>query len=311
MTCFAVSQAQLFRPAETKKSKKEIKANTAAATKEKAKLAKSTLEESLSQMEAKSPVDLSQYEMVWNDEFSGSDLDTLKWQYQTARAGWVNHELQTYVDGRSPKGQPVTKVSDGSLKIYTFREEDIVYSARIYGHRNTGFQYGYFEARMRLPKGKGTWPAFWMMPVQDGRWPACGEIDIMEEVGVEAGDVVATIHCEAYNHTKGTQKTKVLKEPTSEEDFHVYSLLWTADCIRMYVDGKPSLVFPNDGKGDVATWPFNKPFYPIFNVAWGGDWGGHAGVDESALPLTMEVDYIRVYQQKASHPTSPDGEKNI
>lgn len=243
-------------------------------------------------------VDLTGYKMVWNDEFDGTQLDTAKWTFQEARAGWVNHELQTYVKATSPQGQPVVSVSDGTLKIHTFAEGDKIYSARIYGNREKGFQYGYFEARMKLPKGKGTWPAFWMMPVHRGApWPDCGEIDILEEVGMQPGRVVSSIHCKAYNHRDGTQRSAWLNEPTSESDFHTYSLLWTADGMRMFIDGRPILDFPNDGKGDAASWPFSKPFYLILNTAWGGDWGGQQGVDASALPLTFEIDYVRVYQK--------------
>ena len=186
----------------------------------------------------------------------------------------------------------------GTLRIYTFREDDKVYSGRLYGNRNEGFKYGYIEARIRLPKGKGTWPAWWMMPVNGGRWPSCGEIDIMEEVGVDANDVSSSIHCAAYNHPAKTQKTHHLYCEGAEDSFHVYALEWTEDYIRTYVDGKVQLYFENDHLGNNDTWPFNKAFYPILNVAWGGDWGGYKGVDESALPLTMEVDYVRVWQKE-------------
>ncbi len=84
----------------------------------------------------------------------------------------------------------------------------------------------------------------------------------------------------------------------AEDGFHVYALEWTADYIRTYVDGKEQLYFENDGKNDNDTWPFDKAFYPILNIAWGGDWGGYKGVDETALPVTMEVDYVRVWQKK-------------
>lgn len=244
------------------------------------------------------PISLDEYQLVWNDEFNDTTLSMTKWQYQTANAGWVNHERQTYVAGWSPQGRKTVEVSDGTLRINAFQEDDKIYSARIYAGRNTGWKYGYFEARIKLPKGKGTWPAFWMMPVTGGRWPACGEIDIMEEVGVDAGDVVSTIHCQAYNHTKGTQKSQTLFVPTSESSFHVYGMEWTKDYLQMYVDGHPSLRFPNDGAANDDTWPYNKAFYLILNLAWGGDWGGYAGVDDSALPITMEVDYVRVYQKK-------------
>ena len=241
---------------------------------------------------------LPDYKIVWHDEFSTSVLASTRWTYQTADAGWVNHELQTYVSGRSPKGTRVTECSGGTLKIHTFQEGDKVYSARIYGRRSVGFRYGYIEARIKLPKGKGTWPAWWMMPVDGGNWPACGEIDIMEEVGVDANIVSSSIHCTAYNHPTNTQKTHAMTCVGAEDGFHVYALEWTEDYIRTYVDGQEQLYFENDHEGNNDTWPFGKAFYPILNVAWGGDWGGYAGVDESALPLTMEVDYVRVWQKK-------------
>ena len=241
---------------------------------------------------------LPDYKLVWHDEFSTRTLSTARWTYQTADAGWVNNELQTYVNAKSPKGGRVTECSDGTLKIYTFKEGDKVYSARLYGNKTLGFKYGYIEARIKLPKGKGTWPAWWMMPVSSSAWPGCGEIDIMEEVGVDANVVSSSIHCQAYNHPNNTQKTHAMTCVGAEDGFHIYALEWTEDYIRTYVDGTEQLYFENDKTGNNDTWPFNKAFYPILNVAWGGDWGGYAGVDESALPLTMEVDYVRVWRKQ-------------
>lgn len=241
---------------------------------------------------------LKGYRLVWSDEFSTSAIDSTKWIFQEAKAGWVNHELQTYVAGKSPNGTKVAECSDGTLKIYCFKEGDKIYSGRMYGSRNVGFKYGYIEASIKLPQGKGTWPAWWMMPVNGGRWPGCGEIDIMEEVGVDANVVSSSIHCKAYNHPNKTQKTHAMTCAGAEDSFHVYALEWTENYIRTYVDGKEQLYFENDGENNNDTWPFNKAFYPILNIAWGGDWGGYAGVDDSALPVTMEVDYVRVWQKK-------------
>lgn len=239
------------------------------------------------------------YTLVWNDEFNGKEINMDKWVYQEAKSGWVNHELQTYVSGKTPNGIPTAYQKKGKLYITAVPENGKVYSARLYGNRNTGFTYGYVEARIKLPKGKGTWPAFWMMPVKrTNGWPKDGEIDIMEEVGVDAGRVSSSIHCAAYNHPKKTQKTHELYRETAESDFHVYALEWTADYIRTYVDGEEQLYFENDRQGNRDTWPFNAAFYPILNLAWGGDWGGYKGVDESALPATMVVDYVRIWQKK-------------
>ena len=242
---------------------------------------------------------LEGYKLVWNDEFRGHSLDTAKWVYQEARAGWVNHELQTYVRGLSPQGRPTVELSRGTLKIHALREGDRVFSGRIYGHRREGFLYGYVEARIKLPVGRGTWPAFWMMPVRHVKgWPADGEIDIMEEVGANANYVSSSIHCRAYNHPQKTQKTHEMLCPTAESDFHVYALEWTPCYIRTFVDGHEQLYFENDQAGNDDTWPFHTPFYPILNVAWGGDWGGYRGIDWEALPVTMEVDYVRVWQKE-------------
>lgn len=241
---------------------------------------------------------LDDYKLVWYDEFETSSISSFRWTHQVASSGWVNHELQNYVNHRTPSGQLVTESKDGSLRINCLKENGKIYSGRLYGNVSKGFKYCYIEVRIKLPKGKGTWPAFWMMPVNGGSWPDCGEIDIMEEVGADPDRVSSSIHCKAYNHPMKTQKTHEMYCPGAEGGFHVYAMEWTEDYIQTYVDGHKQLYFPNDGKGNNDTWPFNKPFYPILNVAWGGDWGGYKGVDETALPVTMEVDYIRIYQKK-------------
>ena len=233
------------------------------------------------------------YEIDWFDEFTGISLGA-DWSYEVKNAGWVNNEKQNYVNGNG-----VTEVSNGTLKINCKKMDGKIYSGRIYAKKNKGWKYGWVEARIKLPKGKGTWPAFWMMPVDESDgWPTCGEIDIMEEVGYHPNYTSSSIHCNSYNHTKGTQKTAERLTPGAEGEFHVYALEWTENYIQTYVDGNPLLHFDNDGAGNKNTWPFNKEFYVILNLAWGGDWGGAQGVDESALPVTMEVDYVRVFKKK-------------
>lgn len=232
------------------------------------------------------------YKLAWHDEFDGTELSS-DWTYEVKPARWVNNEEQEYVRDRR-----TVEVKDGSLNIHCFKDTDgRIKSGRIYARQTKGWQYGYFEARMLLPKGKGTWPAFWMMPVNFRAWPADGEIDIMEEVGVVPNEVSSSIHCTSYNHNKGTQKTHAMTISKAEGEYHVYALEWTKDHIKTYVDGNPQLTFMNDGKGNKDTWPFDAPFYVIFNLAWGGMWGGMQGVDYSALPVTMQVDYVRVFQK--------------
>ena len=243
------------------------------------------------------------YKLVWNDEFNeGSELNSTDWRHEVQKSGWVNNELQNYVNG-SADGKRVTEIADNRLYINCFKGSNgKIYSGRVYAHETQGWLYGIFEARIKLPKGKGTWPAFWMMPCNNdfgaNPWPKCGEIDIMEEVGVNPNYTSSSLHTEKFNHVMGTQITKERLTTGAEDGFHVYRLEWTPDYIKTYVDGKELLNFNNDGKNDVGSWPFNKPFYVILNLAWGGAWGGKDGVDESALPVQMEVDYVRVFQKK-------------
>ena len=238
------------------------------------------------------------YSLVWHDEFdTGSELNGNDWVHEVQNSGWVNHELQNYVNHKTPGGALVTEVRNGHLRITALKENGKVYSGRVYAKRNTGWKYGYIEASIKLPSGKGTWPAFWMMPVNFRSWPDDGEIDIMEEVGYHPDYVSSSLHAKAHVHSNGTQVTHEMYCKGAEGEFHTYAIEWTAENITTYVDGKVQLSYNNRGLGR-DDWPYDDPFYVIFNLAWGGDWGGAQGVDENALPVTMEVDYVRVFQKK-------------
>ncbi len=238
------------------------------------------------------------YALVWHDEFDkGSELNAADWTHEVKGSGWVNHELQEYVNHRTPDGQLVTEVRGGKLRITALKENGKVYSGRVYAKVKEGWTYGYIEASIKLPKGKGTWPAFWMMPVNFRSWPADGEIDIMEEVGYHPNYVSSSLHANAHVHTKGTQVTHEMLCQGAEDEFHTYAIKWTHENITTYVDGRVQLSYDNKGKGR-DDWPYDDPFYVILNLAWGGDWGGAQGVDESFLPATMEIDYVRVFQKK-------------
>lgn len=235
------------------------------------------------------------YHLVWHDEFNEGVILGSDWTHEVKPAGWVNNELQTYVDGEIA-GRRVTELVDGKLRINCFKQGGIPYSGRVYAKVNEGWTYGYIEARIQLPVGKGTWPAFWMMPVHFRSWPADGEIDIMEEVGANANYVSSSLHANAHVHSNNTQVTHEMKCATAESDFHVYAIKWTHENITTYVDGEVQLTYDNRGLGR-DDWPYDDPFYVILNLAWGGDWGGYKGVDDSALPATMKIDYIRVFQK--------------
>ena len=237
------------------------------------------------------------YSLVWHDEFEeGSELNGNDWTHEVPNSGWVNHELQNYVNHKTPGGALVTEVRNGKLRITALKENGKIYSGRVYAKKAQGWKYGYIEASIKLPKGKGTWLAFWMMPVNFRSWPADGEIDIMEEVGYHPDYVSSSLHANAHVHSNNTQVTHEMYCKGAEGEFHTYAMEWTGQNITTYVDGKVQLSYNNRGLGR-DDWPYDDPFYIIFNLAWGGDWGGAQGVDESALPVTMEVDYVRVFQK--------------
>lgn len=243
------------------------------------------------------------YRMVWQDEFNESRPapgraalpNTSEWWYENGAGGWGNNELQNYITAVSGT-DTCAMIADGTLKIMARKSGNQVLSVRM--NTSKSWTYGYFEARMKLPAGRGTWPAFWMLPKNFTAWPDDGEIDIMEEVGYRPDYVSSSIHCKAYYHSIGTQKTAETYIPTAQADFHVYAVEWTAESIKGYADGKLYFEFHNDGQNNQDTWPFNDPFYLKLNLAWGGNWGGAQGVDESVLPAVYEIDYVRVYQKK-------------
>lgn len=244
-----------------------------------------------------SPAPAQQMQMVWSDEFEGDGLpDPQKWTYDVGGHGWGNHELQYYTEADPDN----VLVKDGHLVITARKEnfgENSYTSAKLITRGLADWQYGRIEVSARLPEGRGTWPAIWMLPdVEKLRWPRDGEIDIMEHVGYDPGVVHGTVHTEAFNHVKGTQVGRQIQVADFNEAFHEYAINWTPEKIEWFVDGKQYHTFEN--QGGTAAWPFDKPFYLILNLAVGGDWGGAQGVDESIWPQSMEVDYVRVYEIK-------------
>ena len=231
------------------------------------------------------------YNLVWHDEFTGNRLGS-DWKHEVQNAGWVINELQAYVNN-----DRVTNVANGVLNITCYKDNSgRICSGRIYARPQTGWTYGWFEARIKLPSGKGTWPAFWMMPVKLTNWPNDGENDIMEEVGYDPNNVHSTIHCNGYNNGGTAKESGTKHVDNAEGGWHVYACEWTEDYISYYVDGEKYFTYTPDDKTK-RYWPFNQPFYIILNLAWGGQWGGQQGVDEKALPATMKVDYVRVFQK--------------
>lgn len=231
--------------------------------------------------------------LVWSDEFNGSGApDSDKWAYDTGGHGWGNNEIQRYTDSRDN-----SFVRQGSLYIVARKENDRWTSARLKTKGKAEWDHGYFEIKAKLPSGRGTWPAIWMLPGADsyGPWPRSGEIDIMEHVGFDPGRIHTTAHTDAFNHLKNTQKTKSDLVDNVSSQFHVYAMEWDKDHLLWYIDGETFFRFENTGK-NIEEWPFDKFFYLILNIAIGGSWGGQQGIDPGLERAVMEVDYIRVYQ---------------
>ena len=162
-------------------------------------------------------------------------------------------------------------------------------------------KYGRLEIKAKIPAGRGSWPALWMLASQTTYgttfWPDQGEIDIMEHVGYDPSVVHASVHTNIFNHILGTQKTAKTTVPTFNSAFHVYRLDWTPDEIKAFIDDKEFFVFKRQGVL-WQEWPFNQPQHLLVNIAVGGNWGGVKGIDDTIFPISMELDYVRYYALK-------------
>ena len=254
------------------------------------------------------------WKMVWNDEFDNAGPpDPNRWEIDRWPARKVNDEDQAYT-----AREQNLRVEDGHLVIEAHREDydDAKYtSARVHSDGKGDFLYGRFEVRAKLPRGKGSWPAIWMLPSDPFRfatkcaegdewqgspdcdaWPNSGEIDIMEHVGYQMGHVHGTVHNEAYYWAKWEQRKGRILVDDADQRFHVYALEWTPDRIDVYVDESLYFSYVNEGNG-WQSWPYDQPFHLILNIAVGGMWGrSGGGIDDSIFPQQMLVDYVRVYE---------------
>jgi beta-glucanase (GH16 family) len=248
------------------------------------------------------------YQLVWSDEFDGTELDLSKWEYMTGDgtafglpSGWGNNELQWY----RPENLAVT---NGSL-IITAKKENYsgkkYTSARIRTIHKGDWKYGRFEFRIKFPVGKGIWPAIWLYPTDSvyGGWAASGEVDIIEYLGHQSNMVYGTLHYGGQwpqNQSKG--KSYTLPSDTFDRDFHVFAMEWEERAFKWYVDGKlyQTLTSWYSSNGNYPA-PFDQCFHLIMNVAVGGNWPGNPDAS-TVFPQTMEVDYVRIYQEEEKNP---------
>jgi beta-glucanase (GH16 family) len=233
--------------------------------------------------------------LVFSDEFeTAGSLDPAKWGYEI---GYVRNDEKQYYTSRPEN----VRAEGGHLVIEARREayQGFAYtSASVHTFGRFEFLYGRVEVRAKLPAGRGSWPAIWMLGVNRAQvgWPACGEIDIMENVGFDPLRIHASVHTAAYNHTIGTQRTTSVTVADPWDEFHVYTLDWYADRIEVAVDGRGYFAFRNEGTGG-RSWPFDRPQHLLVNLAIGGAWGGQQGIDDTLFPKRYLVDYVRIYRR--------------
>jgi beta-glucanase (GH16 family) len=248
------------------------------------------------------------WKLVWSDEFNGptgTAVDASKWVSETGGGGWGNHELESYTTRLENALQ-----QDGNLVIKAVREKYTgadgiareFTSARLKTQGKFSQTYGRFEARIKIPRGQGIWPAFWMLgnDIDKPGWPDCGEIDIMENIGKEPALVHGTIHGPGYSGANGLGGSYGLPgNPQFADDFHIFAVEWEPKAIRFYVDDH---LYETRTPADIpqgTKWVYDHPFFIILNVAVGGDWPGNPD-ETSVFPQAMLVDYVRVYQRAGS-----------
>jgi len=255
-----------------------------------------------------SPVVLTQkttgkdWKLVWSDEFNGTGLpDTSKWTFDIGNWGWGNNELEYYTVNRVENARQ----EDGNLVIEA-RKDDGVYpwsSARLTTRGKESFLYGKIEFRAKVPTGRGTWSAGWLLGDEykdELSWPYCGEIDVLENVGFELdpktgnGKTHASVHCGAYYFKLGNQPTSIVDVANMNNEYHIYTIEWLSGGISILIDGKK--YFDYHDASNNLTWPFNKPQNLILNLAMGGGWGGAKGMDPEMKSAKFIIDYVRVYE---------------
>jgi beta-glucanase (GH16 family) len=245
--------------------------------------------------------------LAWHDEFdgpAGAPVDSTKWVADTGGHGWGNAEREYYTTRR----ENAALDGQGHLVI-TARAEpprtsDRCWygvcrytSARLKTKTRFAQAYGRFEARIRIPRGQGLWPAFWLLgdDIDAVGWPRCGEIDVMENIGREPGVVHGTMHGPGYSGAEGPTAADTLPQGAFADDFHVFAVEWRPGEIRWFVDGR---LYHREAIGDLPSgtrWVFDHPFFMLLNVAVGGYWPGDPDA-VTKFPQQMVVDYVRVYR---------------
>jgi beta-glucanase (GH16 family) len=250
----------------------------------------------------------TQWTLTWSDEFdgpAGASFDRTRWVADTGGGGWGNQEREFY----TTRPENVALDGDGHLVI-TARAEPAgsslacwygacrYTSARLKTQGRFDQTYGRFEARIRIPRGQGLWPAFWMLgrDIDTVGWPRCGEIDVMENIGREPRTVHGTIHGPGYSGSGGIGGPYELASTAFADDFHVFAVEWEPGVIRWLVDDKEYRRTTSSDIPSGTTWVYDHPFFLLLNVAVGGGWPGDPDAT-TTFPQQMVVDYVRVYRR--------------
>ncbi|MDR3588258.1 MAG: glycoside hydrolase family 16 protein [Negativicutes bacterium] len=247
--------------------------------------------------------DRAGWTLVWSDEFNGPNgtpPDSTKWRYEIGGGGWGNDELEYYTDRIENSFQ-----ENGNLVIRALKENykgRHYTSARLLTRETFAQAYGRFEARIKIPTGKGLWPAFWMLgsdfDKKEDNWPDCGEIDIMENIGSEPSAIHGSMHGPGYYDDKAiTGSFSFADYRKFSADYHVFAVEWDKDKVRFFVDQNNYETITKQEVLSYGKWVFDKPFFILLNVAVGGEWPGKPG-QATVFPQSMLVDYVRVYKKQ-------------
>lgn len=244
-----------------------------------------------------------QWKLVWSDEFdqpNGSAPNATNWVYDVGGGGWGNNELQSYTDRREnsrvENGMLVLEAKQEKLTGKDGKEREFT-SARLKTLGKHSWTYGRIEARMKLPRGQGIWPAFWMLgdDITKVGWPRCGEIDIVEHIGKEPTKIHGTIHGPGYSGANGIGKPYTLPDgKAAAEDFHVFAVDWEKDKIAWSIDGTTYFTLTADKLPAGTKWVFDHPHFILLNLAVGGNWPGKPD-ETTVFPQQFLIDYVRVY----------------
>jgi beta-glucanase (GH16 family) len=240
------------------------------------------------------------WQLAWSDEFKqpdGSKPDPTKWGYDTGGSGYGNNEREYYTARTNN-----VRIEDGKLVIEALQQDfrgTHYTSGRILTRGKCSWTYGIFEARIKIPRGQGIWPAFWMLGngIESNGWPDCGEIDIMENIGREPGTVHGTVHGPGYSGAHGIGGPVSLTDnAVVADDFHIFAVDCEPGIVTWFMDGKKYFSITPASLPQGTRWVFDKPKFLLLNLAVGGFWPGYPDAT-STYPQRMVVDYVRVYQK--------------